>query len=158
MDLVRRFITCFWPDSHVFKLTDPGPGHRGRPLGLISLIFMQSLAKILLIINWLPHPYLWHHGSTTECYWQNVNVLTSTETCCFVSRCGGSRISQRGIPWIWAKKPIIWQNFYRKLHENERNWTGRGGASLPNLDPTVNLFTLFHYDQLHAQCLNLTKL
>ena len=25
-------------------------------------------------------------------------------------------------------KPIIWPNFYRKLHENERIWTEKGGA------------------------------
>ena len=33
---------------------------------------------------------------------------------------GGSRISQT----------IIWQKFCRKLHDTEKNWTERGGASL----------------------------
>ena len=53
---------------------------------------------------------------------------------------GGSRISQTGegsaIPqgWGWGEgrkpmkkgaKDIIWQDFSRKLHENERNWIER---------------------------------
>ena len=29
-----------------------------------------------------------------------------------------------------GQKPIIWQDFCRKLHENERNWTKKGRASL----------------------------
>ena len=34
---------------------------------------------------------------------------------------GGSRISQMG----GGQKPIVWPNFPRKLHENERNRTQR---------------------------------
>ena len=26
-------------------------------------------------------------------------------------------------PLRWGRQPIIWPNFPRKLHENERNWT-----------------------------------
>ena len=36
-----------------------------------------------------------------------------------------------------GQKPIIWQDFCRKLHENERNWTERGGGmSLPPFEST----------------------
>ena len=43
---------------------------------------------------------------------------------------GGSRISQIGRrqPLRLGQIPIIWQDFYRKLHENERNWTEGGGG------------------------------
>ena len=27
---------------------------------------------------------------------------------------------------VLGHKPIIWQDFWQKLHENERNWTERG--------------------------------
>ena len=33
-----------------------------------------------------------------------------------------------GQPLSLDRKPIIWQNFCRKLHENERNWTESRGA------------------------------
>ena len=32
---------------------------------------------------------------------------------------------------------IIWHNLCRKLHENEKNWTEAGGASLEPLDPPM---------------------
>ena len=32
-----------------------------------------------------------------------------------------------------GKKSIIWQNCFSKLHENERNWTKRGHATLAPL-------------------------
>ena len=34
-------------------------------------------------------------------------------------------------PVSLEQKPIIWQDFRRKLHENERNWTERGGGVPP---------------------------
>ena len=40
----------------------------------------------------------------------------------FFSRGGGSQLPR------WGRQPIIWPNFYRKLHENERIWTKRGSA------------------------------
>ena len=35
-----------------------------------------------------------------------------------------------GQPLSLGQKPTIWQGFCRKLHENQRNWTGEEGASL----------------------------
>ena len=29
-------------------------------------------------------------------------------------------------PLSLEQKPIVWQDFFRKLHETERNWTGEG--------------------------------
>ena len=49
------------------------------------------------------------------------------------TRRGGSRISQMGRgrqPLSLKQKPVILQHFYRKLHENERNWIKRRHASL----------------------------
>ena len=40
---------------------------------------------------------------------------------------GGGRLPHR-----WGSQPIIWSNFSRKLHENERNWTQKGCM---HLDP-----------------------
>ena len=39
----------------------------------------------------------------------------------------------------WGHQPTILPNFYRKLHENERIWTPRGGAHpwCPPLDPPM---------------------
>ena len=38
------------------------------------------------------------------------------------------------------QKPIIWQDFSQKLHQNERNWTKRG-ARVPRtpLDPPMHI-------------------
>ena len=33
-------------------------------------------------------------------------------------------------PLNWGAKPLTWQDLCRKLHENERNWTEKGAASL----------------------------
>ena len=45
---------------------------------------------------------------------------------------GGRQLLRRG------RKPIIWHYFCQKLHENERNWTERGHASLVSqLDPPM---------------------
>ena len=46
---------------------------------------------------------------------------------------GGSRISQAGWPTPESMKetPIIWQEFCRKLRENERNLT-KGGEGVPS--------------------------
>ena len=45
---------------------------------------------------------------------------------------------RRGQPLSLEQKPIILQDLYRKLHENERNWTERGRAFLaPPLDPPI---------------------
>ena len=58
---------------------------------------------------------------------------------------GGYRIFQtRGVrhqPLILGQKPIIWQGYCLKLHENERSWTGGGGVSLssPNLNPPMDI-------------------
>ena len=55
---------------------------------------------------------------------------------------GGSKFHRRGegecqLP-RWGLKPVIWLNFFRKLHENERIRTGGGGESLvPTLDPPI---------------------
>ena len=54
---------------------------------------------------------------------------------------GGSRISQRRgrQPPRWGHQLIIRLKNSRKLHENERIWTQRGGASLaPPLDPKMH--------------------
>ena len=48
-----------------------------------------------------------------------------------------------------GKKLIIWEDFYRKLHENEKKWTGGPYSSLgsaniminPGTDPTYMLRT-----------------
>ena len=38
---------------------------------------------------------------------------------------GRSRIPQTGAPTAeFGAKSIVWQDFCRKLHENERNWIG----------------------------------
>ena len=34
-------------------------------------------------------------------------------------------------PLVWGQKPIIWQDFCQKLHENERNWIEKG-ARVPS--------------------------
>ena len=47
---------------------------------------------------------------------------------------GGSRICQ---PLNLGQKPIICQDFCRKLHENERNWTERGASLASPLDPPM---------------------
>ena len=53
-------------------------------------------------------------------------------------------------PLSLGQKPIIWQDFCRKLHENERNWTARR-AFIPSapFDPVMNLilfdFNLFDF-------------
>ena len=44
---------------------------------------------------------------------------------------GGSGISPGGPqPQRWECKSIIWQNFCRKLHKIERNWTERDGGGM----------------------------
>ena len=59
---------------------------------------------------------------------------------------GGSRFSQTGVGVALTSgsgaKPNIWQDFYRKLHENERNW--KGGGYVPNypLDPPMGTATI----------------
>ena len=47
---------------------------------------------------------------------------------------------------------IIWQNFYQKLHENERNWTTGGRASpAPLLDrPLYSFFLLPQHNPIHT--------
>ena len=48
---------------------------------------------------------------------------------------GGSRISQTGgaNPLNLGQKPIMWQDIYRKLHENERIWTGDASLAPPGI-------------------------
>ena len=62
---------------------------------------------------------------------------------------GGPRISQTGggrgtNPYISLKKLIIWQDFCRKLHENERNWTRGGGGLCPSCPPWIHQWHCFH--------------
>ena len=44
---------------------------------------------------------------------------------------GGSRISQMGALTQSLERKPIWKDFFRKLYENERNWTERGTGLLP---------------------------
>ena len=54
---------------------------------------------------------------------------------------GESRISQTGgTNPVWAKNQLFGKIFSRKLHENERNWTERGGAHpYYPLDPSMKM-------------------
>ena len=58
---------------------------------------------------------------------------------------GGSKMSQTvGQPLSLGWKPIIWQVFCQKLHENERNWTRWGrrrGSLATTLDPPMVQYT-----------------
>ena len=51
---------------------------------------------------------------------------------------GGSKISQtmwgRTNPRGWGQKPVIWQDFLSKLHENEMKKFGPGGR-VPSAPP-----------------------
>ena len=54
-------------------------------------------------------------------------------------------ISVDGKPLSLGQKPNIWQDYCRKLYENERNWTeGSGGRRVPGapLDPTMDIPTI----------------
>ena len=44
---------------------------------------------------------------------------------------------------ILYRKVIIWRDFDRKLHENERNWTGGGTSLVSLLDPTMELHCVY---------------
>ena len=61
-------------------------------------------------------------------------------SCLSASQPGRSRISQTvGCqPLYFGQKPIIWQDFCRKLRENERNWSKRGRGSLDR--PMTNTY------------------
>ena len=54
-----------------------------------------------------------------------------------VQSSGGSRISQTETPTPrWGRHTIIWPNFPRKWHKNERNWTESGFPGTPALRST----------------------
>ena len=60
-------------------------------------------------------------------------LQTSRKTSCqiYVETITLSTVADQGFPkrgrqpLYLGQKPIIWQDFCRKLHENERNWTER---------------------------------
>ena len=58
----------------------------------------------------------------------------------FCTNSGGSKISQMGVghqPLILGQNPIILQDFCKKLHENERNWTGEAHVPSTPWDPPM---------------------
>ena len=76
---------------------------------------------------------LWTGDFTTFKNWCSILICTVSHHTTRVNALasGGSRISQmRGAPTPEGKNPIIWQYFCWQLHQNERNWTERGHASL----------------------------
>ena len=64
---------------------------------------------------------------------------------------GGPRISETGgrQPQRWWRQPIILANFARKLHGNEKKWTGRGAAVLAvPLDPPMKANKIYKLEML----------
>ena len=84
----------------------------------------------------------WGSLSLVPCSFQEVSVRGDLCPGRSLSR-GADSVADPGFSWggyANSQNPIILQIFCRKLHENERIWTRRGGGArpwLPPLDPPM---------------------
>ena len=107
---------CVKRATHWWKYTSPAEGRCSCSfIKVVTLISVLTCSTSIVSKG----PFTW-----TE--------IESETVLCVNDASGGSRISQRRgrQPPRWRRQPIIWSQFSPKLHENERIWTQRGGASL----------------------------
>ena len=79
---------------------------------LFKLVYLRTAPKWCLVL-------------ATEAHTVCKRVVHMLLECFLVSsNSGRTKISQTEAPTTdFRPKPVIWQSFCRKLHENERNWT-----------------------------------